>query len=890
MHTRRMMGALVVAAGVGLAASTGATGQVTIGANFTTSTRGVDSNFIPPDTMGTVGVDHYVELINGRYSVFRKADGVRVQTSTLHQFFIDSGVSTSSSFDPRILYDPYSKRWFALGADNSSSAASSYLLAVSKSADPTLGWSGFRIDADPTNNNWVDFPMLGLNGNTVVLTGNNFAITGVGTTTFVSTVVVPKSDLLLAVPTVANRTNFSQVNPNNTGFALHPIFDLQNGTAPLQLLSDYNTPAGVIKGTRITGTPAAPTIDTSAALTSVVAANAPPTADQPGAKANIHTGDNRFQSHPVLVNNELWVTQSVESGGRAAIRWYRLNATTFAIIEQGTITHPTLDLMRPTITANHLGDVVLGLSATSPTQFVSTYFITGKTVAGTTTFGSPQLSATGLSDYQRLDSINRNRWGDYSAIDVDPTDPSIFWTIQEFVSSADNWSDRATEIIVPLAGEQRWRNNANGNFNTAANWISGAVPGAADHVIYSRPTVGVVGYTVTNPAGTTTNSRLSLRQGSMTINLGGGTQVITSTSTTAPGVTIAEYAGTPSMILTNGTLSSVNAAIGYGTLSTSTVLLNVATWNNSAGLAVGGRPPGAGGSGQAGGVASLTLGSGAINVGGVLKVWNAGTVSWFGGTITAGTLDVQGGRFFDSANGTRLLKVGAVTTSAGGIVDLNDNDMQVQGNSSYAQVRPQIVSARNGGLWNGSGITSTAAANNGLHNTTLGMVTGTQYLSVYGPGAVFDGSPVAANNVLVKYTYYGDTDLNGIINFDDYGRTDNGFNSGGTDWFRGDFDYSGGVNFDDYSLIDLAFNTQSGTLRLAIAGVQSGDFTGRGMDAPAVQMVAEHLAFFGGAYATSFLSAVPEPGTLAGLMFCAGAMGMRRRQNGARSVTRGRLC
>jgi hypothetical protein len=67
--------------------------------------------------------------------------------------------------------------------------------------------------------------------------------------------------------------------------------------------------------------------------------------------------------------------------------------------------------------------------------------------------------------------------------------------------------------------------------------------------------------------------------------------------------------------------------------------------------------------------------------------------------------------------------------------------------------------------------------------------------------------------VLVKSTYDGDTDLNGVVDFDDYSRIDSGFNNGGTDWFHGDFDYNGHVDFDDYSLIDHAFNTQGAALR-----------------------------------------------------------------------------
>ena len=51
-----------------------------------------------------------------------------------------------------------------------------------------------------------------------------------------------------------------------------------------------------------------------------------------------------------------------------------------------------------------------------------------------------------------------------------------------------------------------------------------------------------------------------------------------------------------------------------------------------------------------------------------------------------------------------------------------------------------------------------------------------EYSSVGGDGT-FNGLPYTATDTLVKYTYYGDTDFNGVINFDDYSRTDSGFNN-----------------------------------------------------------------------------------------------------------------
>jgi hypothetical protein len=77
---------------------------------------------------------------------------------------------------------------------------------------------------------------------------------------------------------------------------------------------------------------------------------------------------------------------------------------------------------------------------------------------------------------------------------------------------------------------------------------------------------------------------------------------------------------------------------------------------------------------------------------------------------------------------------------------------------------------------------------------------------------LFDGQPVNPSSTVVKYTYYGDTDFNGKVNFDDYVRTDSGFNNHLNGWANGDFDLNGSINFDDYVLIDLAFNTQSSTL------------------------------------------------------------------------------
>ena len=69
-------------------------------------------------------------------------------------------------------------------------------------------------------------------------------------------------------------------------------------------------------------------------------------------------------------------------------------------------------------------------------------------------------------------------------------------------------------------------------------------------------------------------------------------------------------------------------------------------------------------------------------------------------------------------------------------------------------------------------------------------------------------------SVVVKYTWFGDSDLNGSVDGSDYALIDTGFTSGGTlgGWVFGDYDYSGAIDSSDYALIDTGFISQSGVL------------------------------------------------------------------------------
>ena len=186
---------------------------VSIGQNFTGGSRSTSQFFFPPDSMGAVGPTSFVELLNGRYAVYDKGSGAVVQTSSLDQFWRNAGtVPTNFSFDPRVVYDPFSDRYLAASTNNPTQP-NDFLLAVSKTSDPIQGWTGFAIKSDVTQQRWADFPTLGFNRDGVYLSANMFPIQGGQATHITTTIVaVPKMDLIASTPTVTHATIF----PNNS--------------------------------------------------------------------------------------------------------------------------------------------------------------------------------------------------------------------------------------------------------------------------------------------------------------------------------------------------------------------------------------------------------------------------------------------------------------------------------------------------------------------------------------------------------------------------------------------------------------------------------------------------------------------------------------------------
>lgn len=167
--------------------------------------------------------------------------------------------------------------------------------------------------------------------------------------------------------------------------------------------------------------------------------------------------------------------------------------------------------------------------------------------------------------------------------------------------------------------------------------------------------------------------------------------------------------------------------------------------------------------------------------------------------------------------------------------------------SPLSRIQGYLASGYNGGAWNGLGIDS-SAADSLTH--ALGVADNSVlHLSTFG------GLSVSANAVLIKFTWYGDANLDGMVTAQDLGMLATNWQqpTNGA-WTGGDFNYDGRVDIRDLYL--LAMNWQ------------------HGVGAPLGQSLGAALASFG-----LSAEAVPEPATLgilASIFFVATTRRIRR--------------
>ena len=443
-----------------LQATVGPAVAATNGLNFAgvgNGDYGFTPDAAPPDTNGAVGETQYVQWVNESFAVFDKTTGALlygpVPGNTLWKGF-GGGCETNNDGDPIVQYDKAAGRWVMT---QFSVSTTPYLqcVAVSTTSDATGTWNRYAF----SYTDFPDYPKLSVWPDAYYITFNMFR----GGITFTGGRVCAYDRNAMLQGQAATQqcfqlsTSYGGLLPSDLDGTIappagSPAFVMNFGSNALNLWKfhvDWTTPAN----TTLTGPTSIPVAAFSAACSGGGAC-----IPQPGTNQKLDSLADRLMyrlayRHFADGHEALVVNHSVTVGGSKSssvgVRWYELRnptgstmaAGTPVVYQQGTYAPDSTYRWMGSIAMDKVGNIALGYSASSSTVYPSIRF-TGR--APTDPLGTMQAEAVIQAGGGSQSGQNLSRWGDYSAMSVDPVDDCTFWYTSEYLKStgAFNWSTR----------------------------------------------------------------------------------------------------------------------------------------------------------------------------------------------------------------------------------------------------------------------------------------------------------------------------------------------------------------------------------------------------------------------------------------------------------------
>ncbi len=393
-------------------------------------------NVSPADPTVDVGPNHVVQMTNGPSGAY-----IRVFTKTGTpigtQVYFDNFMGTPGGLgDPIVLYDERADRWllseFAASSNNMH-------VAISTTPDPTGSYYTFIVNSP---GGFPDYPKYSIWDDAYIITAN------VGSS---DVYALNRTNMLAGTST--NAQMFTQSNFGTIGF---------QASAPVSLMGTTNPPAGapaMIMRMRDDAWSGASTdaleiwnIDIDWATPSnsslsqdiVLNMNYPfdselcgytsfSCIDQPGSSTNLdplrevlmnRVMYRNFGSHESIVCCHV---TDVSGSDDAGIRWYELRRTggaggTWSIYQESTYAPDGHSRWMPTIGISESGNIGLAYNVSSSSVYPSIRYTGRKECDPLNQMTEPETVIVAGTTFN-----SSNRYGDYNAMGVDPTDGETFW-------------------------------------------------------------------------------------------------------------------------------------------------------------------------------------------------------------------------------------------------------------------------------------------------------------------------------------------------------------------------------------------------------------------------------------------------------------------------------
>ena len=414
---------------------------------------------VPPDTVGEIGPDHYIQMVNNFDSstviVFDKNGAIQAGPFLLSSLWSGGGPCRFGSGDPIVLYDTLADRWLM---SEFASVGNHLCVYVSQTFDPIAGgWFvyDFRVP------NFPDYPKYAVWPDAYYVSSNEFSP---------AAYALDRDQMLNGLPATFQRFTATDLG----GFPFQALIpsDLDGATPPppgspnyfmrhrddevhnpgsddptqdfLEIWEfdvDFVTPANSTF-TLATTIPVAEFDSDLCGLFSFECFQQPGTATGLDPLREVvmwRLQYRNFGTHETLVGNFVTDVDGTDHGG---IRWFELRKTganPWSLFQEGTYAPDDDSRWMGSIAMDGDGNIALGYSVSSTSLFPSIRY-TGR-LAGDPLGSMPQGENSILEGNFSQSGITR--WGDYSSMNVDPVDDCTFWYTNEYMANgANQWSTR----------------------------------------------------------------------------------------------------------------------------------------------------------------------------------------------------------------------------------------------------------------------------------------------------------------------------------------------------------------------------------------------------------------------------------------------------------------
>ncbi|MBI5100916.1 MAG: hypothetical protein HZB33_03675 [Nitrospirae bacterium] len=434
----------------------------------------------PPDTNGDVGPNHYIQAVNASYAIYDKAGNLQA-SFTEDNLWAGSGAPQcdgNSMGDPIVVYDPLADRWilshFAFGYSGGQPVTPFYqCIAVSKTSNPLSGgWWLYALQMDPGGVNLPpvgtlqDYPKFGIWPDCLYMSANEFTEPG---DTFAGTLVAAfsRSDLIsgntltwsmLFLPYPAYNI-FTMIPSNLLGSAPS---SLPSSGSPNYFVSESQSVFGFEVRRFVTRNDCASgtfyTTPVTVAQSTYDYNSLGDVVPQLGTTIKLDAlGDRlmqKVQFRRVGSDESLWVVHSVRPDTSSTVRpeWAEIDVTggtvsSTAVQLQTYVPDTTIYRWMGSLAVDKDGNMALGYSTSSSTSYPGIAY-SGRLVTDDPST-LPQAETVLIAGTGPQTGISR--WGDYSAMSVDPSDDCTFWYTNEYFdsSSTSNWRTRIGSFRFP---------------------------------------------------------------------------------------------------------------------------------------------------------------------------------------------------------------------------------------------------------------------------------------------------------------------------------------------------------------------------------------------------------------------------------------------------------